>query len=113
MALSPSTIRLEATSVLFSDIRDCHDLTHGGMGVLQHLSWSSHGIAPYVTAVDPPERRGRGWAATWPRDRGLLPPLLLLHYVLASPGVEVQAIQEGGGQGSDHRPVIAGLALLP
>jgi endonuclease/exonuclease/phosphatase family metal-dependent hydrolase len=39
--------------------------------------------------------------------------LLRLDHVLVSPGVEVQAIQEGVGQGSDHRPVIADLALLP
>jgi endonuclease/exonuclease/phosphatase family metal-dependent hydrolase len=62
---------------------------------------------------DAHERRGRGWAATWPRDRRLLPPLLRLDHVLVSPGVEVQAIREGVGQGSDHRPVIADLALLP
>jgi endonuclease/exonuclease/phosphatase (EEP) superfamily protein YafD len=62
---------------------------------------------------DAHERRGRGWAATWPRDRRPLPALLRLDHVLVSPGVEVQAIQEGVGQGSDHRPVIADLALLP
>jgi endonuclease/exonuclease/phosphatase (EEP) superfamily protein YafD len=36
-----------------------------------------------------------------------------LDHVLVSPGVDVQSIREGIGQGSDHRPVIAGLALLP
>jgi endonuclease/exonuclease/phosphatase (EEP) superfamily protein YafD len=62
---------------------------------------------------DAHERRGRGWAATWPRDRRPLPPVLRLDHVLVSPGVEVQAVREGLGQGSDHRPVIADLVLLP
>jgi hypothetical protein len=39
--------------------------------------------------------------------------LLLLDHGLISPGVEMQVIQEGVGQGSDHRPVISDLALLP
>jgi endonuclease/exonuclease/phosphatase (EEP) superfamily protein YafD len=62
---------------------------------------------------DAHERRGRGWAATWPRDRRLLPPLMRLDHVLVSPGVEVRSIREGLGQGSDHRPIIADLVLLP
>jgi endonuclease/exonuclease/phosphatase family metal-dependent hydrolase len=35
-----------------------------------------------------------------------------LDHVLVSPGVAVQAIRDGVGQGSDHRPVIADLVLL-
>jgi endonuclease/exonuclease/phosphatase (EEP) superfamily protein YafD len=62
---------------------------------------------------DAHERRGRGWAATWPRDRRPLAPLMRLDHVLVSPVVEVQAIREGVGQGSDHRPIIADLVLLP
>jgi endonuclease/exonuclease/phosphatase (EEP) superfamily protein YafD len=62
---------------------------------------------------DAHEQRGRGWAATWPRGRRLLPPMLRLDHVLVSPGLAVQAIREGVGEGSDHRPVIADLALLP
>jgi endonuclease/exonuclease/phosphatase (EEP) superfamily protein YafD len=60
--------------------------------------------------VDAHERRGRGWAATWPRDRWPLPPLLRLDHVLVSPDVGVRSIREGVGRGSDHRPVIADLA---
>ena len=62
---------------------------------------------------DAHERRGRGWAATWPRNRRPLPPLLRLDHVLVSQGVEVRSIREGLGQGSDHRPIIADLVLLP
>jgi endonuclease/exonuclease/phosphatase family metal-dependent hydrolase len=60
---------------------------------------------------DAHERRGRGWAATWPRDRWPLPPLMRLDHILVSPGIGVRAIREGRGQGSDHRPIIADLVL--
>jgi endonuclease/exonuclease/phosphatase (EEP) superfamily protein YafD len=62
---------------------------------------------------DAHELRGRGWAATWPQDRRPLPALMRLDHILVSPGVDVRSIREGVGQGSDHRPVIADLALLP
>ena len=60
---------------------------------------------------DAHERRGRGWATTWPRDRWPLPPLLRLDHVLVSPDIGVRSIKEGLGQGSDHRPIIAELVL--
>jgi endonuclease/exonuclease/phosphatase (EEP) superfamily protein YafD len=63
--------------------------------------------------ADAHEERGRGWAATWPRNRWPLPPLMRLDHVLVSPGVGVRSIREGLGQGSDHRPIIADLVLLP
>jgi endonuclease/exonuclease/phosphatase (EEP) superfamily protein YafD len=61
--------------------------------------------------ADAHERRGRGWAATWPRDRWPLPPLLRLDHVLVSPDIGVRSVREGRGQGSDHRPIIAELVL--
>jgi endonuclease/exonuclease/phosphatase (EEP) superfamily protein YafD len=60
---------------------------------------------------DAHERRGRGWAATWPRDRWPLPPVLRLDHVLVSSEIGVQAVREGIGVGSDHRPVLADLAV--
>ena len=65
----------------------------------------SHGLA------DAHERRGRGWAATWPRDRWPLPPLMRLDHVLVTRGVAVRSVREGVGRGSDHRPVVADLVL--
>jgi endonuclease/exonuclease/phosphatase (EEP) superfamily protein YafD len=62
--------------------------------------------------ADAHEERGRGWAATWPRGRWLVPPLMRLDHVLVSRDIGVRSIREGLGQGSDHRPVIAELALL-
>jgi endonuclease/exonuclease/phosphatase (EEP) superfamily protein YafD len=60
---------------------------------------------------DAHERRGRGWVATWPRDRWPLPPLLRLDHVLVSRQVGVRAVWEGAGHGSDHLPVLADLVL--
>jgi endonuclease/exonuclease/phosphatase family metal-dependent hydrolase len=65
----------------------------------------SHGLA------DAHERRGRGWAATWPRDRWPLPPLMRLDHVLVTPEVTVRSVREGVGRGSDHRPIVADLVL--
>jgi endonuclease/exonuclease/phosphatase (EEP) superfamily protein YafD len=65
----------------------------------------SHGLA------DAHERRGRGWARTWPRERWPLPPLMRLDHVLVTPEVTVQSVREGVGRGSDHRPIVADLVL--
>ena len=55
--------------------------------------------------------RGRWWATTWRPDLLLVPPLARLDHVLVSPEVGVLEVWEGKGAGSDHRPVIADLAL--
>jgi endonuclease/exonuclease/phosphatase (EEP) superfamily protein YafD len=53
---------------------------------------------------------GRGLATTWPNGLFSLPPLRLDH-VLVSPELVPLAVREGRGEGSDHRPVVADLAL--
>ena len=54
---------------------------------------------------------GRGLAVTWPRGGRIIPPVYRLDHVLVSPEVAVIGAKEGNGKGSDHRPVIADLAL--
>lgn len=56
------------------------------------------------------ESVGRGLATTWPNGTRALPPMRLDH-VLVSRDVAVRSVREGIGEGSDHRPVIAELAL--
>lgn len=59
------------------------------------------------------DARGRSlWAATWPNGSRRAPPALIDH-VLVSEHFAVLDVREGDGAGSDHRPVIADLALLP
>ena len=55
----------------------------------------------------------RWWVRTWPSDRRWLPPVMRVDHVLVSPEVAVLGVAEGVGRGSDHRPLIADLALLP
>lgn len=55
---------------------------------------------------------GRGLATTWPRGGRVMPPLFRIDHVLVTAGLAVVGVREGRGPGSDHRPVIADLALL-
>lgn len=56
------------------------------------------------------EERGHGSATTWPID-GKLPEIRIDH-VFHSDQIVCLAVHEGKGVGSDHRPVIADLAIL-
>jgi endonuclease/exonuclease/phosphatase (EEP) superfamily protein YafD len=58
------------------------------------------------------EDRRRGLATTWPNGRSLVPSIRLDH-LLVSPQVAVLDVREGIGRGSDHRPLIADLEVLP
>ncbi len=63
-----------------------------------------HGVRGAHEAV------GRGLATTWPN--GMMPfPSMRLDHVLVSPSIDVLGVREGRGAGSDHRPVIADLAI--
>ena len=55
------------------------------------------------------EQRGRGNATTWPSG-GKLRPIRIDH-IFHSRDVITLSVREGDGEGSDHRPVIARLAV--
>jgi endonuclease/exonuclease/phosphatase (EEP) superfamily protein YafD len=59
---------------------------------------------------DAHQARGRGLVRTWPA-LGPLPPLLHLDHVLVSRDLAVLAVHERTIPGSDHRAVVADLAL--
>ncbi|WP_460062657.1 endonuclease/exonuclease/phosphatase family protein [Streptomyces sp. YKOK-I1] len=56
---------------------------------------------------------GHGWARTWPADRAPLPPLVQLDHVLHGPGLTGVAVGERTLPGTDHRAVVAVLAVRP
>jgi endonuclease/exonuclease/phosphatase (EEP) superfamily protein YafD len=57
------------------------------------------------------EERGRPFATTWPNGEHHIPPIRVDH-VLHTRGIVALSVHEGHGTGSDHRPVIADLAVL-
>ncbi|MDQ6927077.1 MAG: endonuclease/exonuclease/phosphatase family protein [Actinomycetota bacterium] len=78
---------------------------------------ASFGHRPFRALLDAGLRdahteRGRGWATTWPRDLRVIPAFVRLDHVLVSHQFAVVGIAEGIGKGSDHRPVIADLAVI-
>jgi endonuclease/exonuclease/phosphatase (EEP) superfamily protein YafD len=56
--------------------------------------------------------RGRGLAVTWPNGKHFLPPIQLDH-VLVDDALVVLGIRELRGSGSDHKPVLVDLAVMP
>ncbi|KAA2255493.1 endonuclease/exonuclease/phosphatase family protein [Solihabitans fulvus] len=60
--------------------------------------------------VDTHAELGRGWAPTWPAD-GALPPLLQLDHVLHGSGLAGVSVREQTLPGTDHRAVVAELAV--
>ncbi len=61
---------------------------------------------------DAHEAVGRSFATTWPNGRHLVPPLLLDHLLVDPPIVPLH-VREGRGEGSDHRPIVVDLAIVP
>jgi endonuclease/exonuclease/phosphatase (EEP) superfamily protein YafD len=63
--------------------------------------------------TDAAAARGDAWQMTWPRNRHLLPPVARIDHVLTRGPLVVTHIGTGTGHGSDHRPLVAEVALLP
>jgi endonuclease/exonuclease/phosphatase (EEP) superfamily protein YafD len=61
---------------------------------------------------DAHDARGRGLVRTWPASGGRVPPLVHLDHVLVSDELGVAAVGELNLPGTDHRAVVAELALL-
>ncbi|MEV1006943.1 endonuclease/exonuclease/phosphatase family protein [Streptomyces sp. NPDC049881] len=60
--------------------------------------------------ADVHDELGQGWAPTWPEGRWY-PPLIQLDHVLHGPGLAAVSVHEAAVKGSDHRAVVAELAL--
>lgn len=62
--------------------------------------------------TDAAAARGQPFQMTWSRSQRLVPPLLRIDHVLTSEHLVVTSIATGEGRGSDHRPIVAEVALL-
>lgn len=80
----------------------------GDFNLNQHHRWYRELNA--MGLISAHEERGRGNATTWPKGRKLRP--IRIDQVFHSEGIVCISIREGEGVGSDHRPVIAELAIL-
>lgn len=90
-------------------------LVAGDFNMTQHHNW--YGELKEIGLKSCHEERGRGNATTWPYGDGrmlyrLLPPIRIDH-VFVSEGLTCMSISEGEAIGTDHRPVIATLAIHP
>ncbi len=79
----------------------------GDLNMTQHHRW--YGELKDLGLVNAHEARGRGNASTW-QPFGFVPAIRLDHVFVSNEFAPLE-IREGKGAGSDHRPVIARLAL--
>lgn len=79
-----------------------------------NATWGNKGFGEVLGAglTDAAAARGRPLQMTWPRNHPWIPPLIRIDHILTSAGLAVTAIRTGRGQGSDHRPLIADVAVL-
>ena len=61
--------------------------------------------------TDAAAARGDALAMTWSQLTAPLPPLIRIDHVLYGPGVVVTAIRTQPGPGSDHRALLATVAV--
>jgi endonuclease/exonuclease/phosphatase (EEP) superfamily protein YafD len=61
--------------------------------------------------TDAHEARARGVVRTWPDDRPYLPALLDLDHIMVSRALVVLDVSERSGLGSDHKALVADLAV--
>jgi endonuclease/exonuclease/phosphatase (EEP) superfamily protein YafD len=57
--------------------------------------------------------QGKGWEMSWSRQVRFLPPAVRIDHILYSSGITSTQYRSGVGRGSDHRPIIADLAVSP
>ena len=67
-----------------------------------------------VGLTDGQRAAGTGWGATWPSGNRWVPvPVVRIDHVLTGAGLEVTSLEVGEGVGSDHRPLVAEVAVAP
>jgi endonuclease/exonuclease/phosphatase (EEP) superfamily protein YafD len=91
--------------------------TRGPNGLLMvgdfNATWGSQGFRAILDAgmTDAGAARGMWFDMTWSQLERPLPPLVRIDHVLTGSGVAVTAIRTGPGPGSDHRDLLAQVAV--
>jgi endonuclease/exonuclease/phosphatase (EEP) superfamily protein YafD len=78
-----------------------------------NATWGSRGFRSILDSgvTDGAAARGKPFEMTWSQIKPLLPPLVRIDHVLTGPGVAVTQIRTDVGPGSDHRDLIATVAI--
>lgn len=79
-----------------------------------NATWTNRGFRAILSTglTDAAAARGEALDMTWSQDMSPLPPLIRIDHVLTGPGVVVTSIHTQPGPGSDHRDLLATVAVL-
>jgi endonuclease/exonuclease/phosphatase (EEP) superfamily protein YafD len=78
-----------------------------------NATWGSRGFRAILDTgmTDGAAARGRAFGMTWSQTKRPLPPVVRIDHVLTGPGVAVSSIRTDVGPGSDHRDLMATVAV--
>jgi endonuclease/exonuclease/phosphatase (EEP) superfamily protein YafD len=78
-----------------------------------NATWNNRGFRGILDAgvTDGAAARGKVFDMTWSQTKLFLPPLVRIDHVLTGPGLAVTQIRTDNGPGSDHRDLIATVAI--
>jgi len=79
-----------------------------------NATWGHRGFRRLLDSglADAAAARAKPYDLTWPRNHRLVPPLVRIDHVLTTRQLAVLRIGTGVGRGSDHRPLVADVAIL-
>jgi len=79
-----------------------------------NATWTNRGFRAILSTglTDAAAARGEALDMTWSQRMSPLPPLIRIDHVLNGPGVVVTSIHTQPGPGSDHRDLLASVAVL-
>jgi endonuclease/exonuclease/phosphatase (EEP) superfamily protein YafD len=80
-----------------------------------NATWGNQGFRQILATglTDGAAARGKPFEMTWSQTKPVIPPVVRIDHVLTGPGVTVTGIRTDVGAGSDHRDVIATVAVRP
>ena len=78
-----------------------------------NATWGNRGFRSILDTgmTDAAAARGQAFAMTWSQIKPVIPPVVRIDHVLTGPGVAVTQIRTDVGPGSDHRDLMATVAI--